>query len=86
MKQLLVVFLLFTSTLVSSQDTVRIKHTSFTTVFDKQKKYPVLVEWLITKKMVDCKTPLKRKDNFKPDPKLPNETDISEDYVGSGFD
>ena len=86
MKQLLVVFLLFTSTLVSSQDTVRIKHTSFTTVFDKQKKYPVLVEWLITKKMVDCETPLKRKDNFKPDPKLPNETDISEDYVGSGFD
>ena len=36
--------------------------------------------------MVSCETPLKRKDNFKPDPKLPRETDISEDYVGSGFD
>lgn len=69
-----------------SQDTVRINHTNFTTVFSKTKKYPVLVEWWVTKKMVDCPTPLKRKDNFKPDPKLLNETNISKDYVGSGFD
>ena len=69
-----------------SQDTVRINHTNFTTVFSKTKKYPILVEWWVTKKMIDCPTPLKRKDNFKPDPKLPNETDISKDYVGSGFD
>jgi endonuclease G, mitochondrial len=70
----------------NAQDTVRIKHTNYTTVFSKSKKYPVLVEWWVTKKMVDCPTPLKRKDNFKPDPKLVVDTDISKDYVGSGFD
>ena len=36
--------------------------------------------------MVNCSTPLKRKDNFKPDPKLPEETDIGKDYVNSGLD
>lgn len=70
----------------AQKDTVRIKHTNYTTVFSKSKKYPVLVEWWVTKKMVDCPTPLKRKDNFKPDPKLVVDTDISKDYVGSGFD
>lgn len=80
------IIFLFSGLIGFSQDTVRIKHNTFTTVFDKQKKYPVLVEWLVTKQMVSCETPLKRKDSFKPDPKLPRETDISEDYVGSGFD
>lgn len=80
-------FLLFLISLtVNSQDTIRIKHTNYETVFSKSKRYPVLVEWWVTKKMVDCPTPLKRKDNFKPDPKLPKETDLAKDYVGSGFD
>jgi endonuclease G len=69
-----------------SQDTIRLKHTNYTTVFSKLKKYPVMVEWWLTKSMVTCATPLKRKDNFKPDPQLPNETDIADDYVGSGTD
>jgi endonuclease G len=45
-----------------------------------------VVEWWVTKNMVTCPTPLKRKDNFKPDPKLFQYTDLSKDYVGSGFD
>jgi endonuclease G len=69
-----------------SQDTVRIIHQNYTTVFSKSKKYPVLVEWWITKDEVGCRTPLKRKDTFKPDPKLPLETDLSSDYLKSGFD
>ena len=69
-----------------SQDTIRLKHTNYTTVFSKLKKYPVIVEWWLTKSMVTCAAPLKRKDNFKPDPQLPNETDIAADYVGSGTD
>ena len=77
---------ILTSLLSFSQDTIRIKHTNYTTVFSKTKHYPVLVEWWLTKSMVDCPTPLKRKDNFKPDPKLPKETDIVKDYVGSGTD
>ena len=68
------------------QDTIRIKHANFETVFSKSKKYPVLVEWWVTKKMVTCSTPLKRKDNFKPDPKLPSETDLANDYANSGYD
>jgi endonuclease G len=77
---------ILTSLLSFSQDTIRIKHTNYTTVFSKTKHYPVLVEWWATKSMVSCPTPLKRKDNFKPDPKLPKETDIAKDYVGSGTD
>ena len=45
-----------------------------------------MVQWVVTKKMVTCGTPLKRKDNFKPDPKLLEFTDLADDYVGSGFD
>lgn len=85
MKNILLFLVLFTN-VCFSQDTMRIKHTNFETVFSKSKKYPVLVEWWVTRKMVDCTSPLKRKDNFKPDPKLPKETDIAKDYVGSGFD
>ena len=78
--------LLLISITTFSQDTVRIKHINYTTVFSKSKRYPVLVEWWLTKSMVSCLTPLKRKDNFKPDPQLPKETDIASDYVGSGTD
>lgn len=79
-------FLIFCSNVVFGQDTIRIKHTNYETVFSKSKKYPVLVEWWVTKNMVTCLTPLKRKDNFKPDPKLMEHTDLLKDYVGSGFD
>ena len=69
-----------------AQDLVTIKHTNYTTTFSKSKMYPVEVEWWITKAKVGCPTPLARKDNFKPDPQLPAETDLSKDYVGSGTD
>jgi endonuclease G len=45
-----------------------------------------MVEWWVTKAMVSCPTPLKRKDNFKPDPLLPQHTNLAADYVGSGYD
>ena len=69
-----------------SQDTVRLHHTNYTTVFSKSKRYPVLVEWWITKAKIACEKPLARKDNFKPDPLLVQETNIAADYVGSGTD
>jgi endonuclease G len=69
-----------------SQDTVRIKHINYTTVYSKSLKYPVLVEWFVTKAKVGCPTPLARKDNFRPDPQLVAETSIAADYVGSGTD
>jgi len=70
----------------NAQDVVVIKHTNYTTHYSKSKMYPVMVEWWLTKSMITCPTPLKRKDNFKPDPKLVKETDIVKDYVGSGTD
>lgn len=85
MKYFLILTLFFAN-FCFSQDTVRLIHTNYTSVFSKSKKYPVLVQWVVTNKMVTCSTPLKRKDNFKPDPKLPNETDLISDYVGSGLD
>ena len=74
------------SILTFAQDVVVIKHTNYTTHFSKSKKYPVMVEWWETRSKVGCATPLPRKDNFKPDPQLPIETDLSSDYVGSGLD
>ena len=69
-----------------AQDVVVLKHTNYTSHYSKSKKYPVMVEWWITKAKVSCPTPLARKDNFKPDPKLPSETDLLNDYKGSGTD
>jgi len=87
MKKIILLFSLILFYFLSfSQDTIRLKHTNYISVFSKSKRYPVLVEWWLTKSMVTCTTPLKRKDNFKPDPQLPVETDIAKDYVGSGTD
>lgn len=86
MKQLLLLLLVVFCFAAKAQDTVRIKHTNYTTVFSKSKHYPVLVEWWATKAKVECENPLARKDNFQPDPKLPTETDLKADYVGSGTD
>ena len=68
------------------EDLVLLKHTNYTSTFSISKKYPMMVEWWVTKAMVSCPNPLKRKDNFKPDPLLPQHTNIASDYVGSGYD
>ena len=83
---LLIIILAFFAIGGKAQDLVTIKHTNYTTTFSKSKYYPVLVEWWITKAKVGCPTPLARKDNFKPDPQLPNETNLGDDYKGSGTD
>jgi len=78
--------LLFVTIFASAQDVVVLKHTNYTSHFSKSKKYPVMVEWWVTRAKVGCATPMARKDNFKPDPLLPNETNLLEDYKGSGTD
>ena len=80
---ILVLFVAFVS---FGQDIVILKHQNYTSHFSKSKKYPVMVQWETTSTMIGCPTPLKRKDNFKPDPQLPNETNIGADYVKSGYD
>jgi len=87
MKKIFLTFITLLIVIVTfSQDIVVIKHTNYTTHFSKSKKYPVEVEWWITKAKVGCPTPLARKDNFKPDPQLLAETNLAADYVGSGTD
>jgi endonuclease G len=85
-KLLFILSLSLMSFIALSQDVVVIKHTNYTTHFSKSKKYPVMVQWETTSAMVTCPTPLKRRDNFKPDPQLPTETNIGADYVKSGYD
>ena len=82
---LLVSSILFTVVLFA-QDVVVLKHTNYTSHYSKSKKYPVMVEWWVTRAKVGCPTPMARKDNFKPDPLLPKETNLGADYVGSGTD
>jgi len=82
----IVMVLWLSVTSLIAQDLVTIKHTNYTTTFSKSKKYPVEVEWWITKAKIACTKPLARKDNFKPDPQLVAETNIAADYVGSGTD
>lgn len=77
---------LFLSGSLKAQDTVRLVHKEYITVFSKSKKYPVLVEWWLTKQKVSCTNPIPRKDQFIPDPFLAAETDLTKDYTGSGFD
>jgi endonuclease G len=82
--------LLFLLLLVSfgtlAQDISILKHTNYTSHFSISKRYPVIVEYYLTKAMVTCPVPLKRKDAFKPDPLLPAATNTLKDYVGSGTD
>jgi endonuclease G len=82
---LLISSILFTIVLFG-QDVVVLKHTNYTSHYSKSKKYPVMVEWWVTRAKVGCPTPMARKDNFKPDPLLPKETNLGADYVGSGTD
>ena len=84
MKKLLLLLLVSFGTL--AQDISILKHTNYTSHFSISKRYPVIVEYYLTKNMVTCPTPLKRKDAFKPDPLLPDKTNIVKDYVGSGTD
>jgi endonuclease G len=85
-KFLLLITLLGIGVTLKAQDVVVLKHTNYVTHFSKSKKYPVMVEWWETRAKIGCSTPLARKDNFKPDPQLPNETNIGQDYVNSGYD
>jgi endonuclease G len=84
--KLLLIFVILITFKLSAQDVVVLKHTNFTSHYSKSKKYPVMVEWWETTQKIACSKPLPRVDRFRPDPKLPNETDLRKDYLKSGFD
>jgi endonuclease G len=86
MKNLFLCLFILSLSFVNAQDTIRIKHTNYTTVYSKTLRYPILVEWWETKAKVECANKLPRKDKFAPDPLLPKYTNLGPDYVGAGFD
>ena len=71
--------------LFQSQDTVRLKHRNYTSVFSKSLLYPVIDFWWVTRIKTSAKH-LPRKDQFQKDPLLPMYTDLGNDYKSSGYD
>lgn len=83
-KLLLSIFVICSS--AKAQDTVTLYHKAYSTTFDKNKCYPIKVEWWVTKNSLICESKVKRGDKFVPDPKISKETDLQVDYTNSGFD
>lgn len=84
MKFLLVLLFLFLEQ--PKSDIVVIKHDHYISHFDKTHKYPIMVEWWVTKAKVLCNQPIPRKDKFQPDPLLPTHTNLASSYLKSGYD
>ena len=69
-----------------TSDTITIQHKYYSSTFDRTRHYPVVVKYWLTKKLYSCKTKIKRTNKFTPDPKLPTETNLKNDYRRSGYD
>ncbi|MBL7893617.1 MAG: DNA/RNA non-specific endonuclease [Bacteroidia bacterium] len=80
-----IIFILILNS-IKSQDTVVLHHKYYTSTFIKSKHIPLLVEYTLTKEMLSCTKKIKRKNNFAPDPDLPEATNIDKDYKRSGYD
>ena len=78
--------LLFTS-FVKEPSPIKLEHKGYTAYYSKTLHYSLKVEWWDTKARLECPTTkVARKDQFAPDPLLPTDTDLMDDYVGSGTD
>jgi endonuclease G len=86
MKKITTILFLFLLNNALAQDLIVVKNKAYTTTFSKSKHYPVLVEWWVTKPMVQCKTKNQRTDIFSSDPKLKKWTNLSQFYKNSGYD
>jgi endonuclease G len=84
-KSIFLLFILF-SAISKGQDTVVLHHTYYTSTFIKSKHIPLLVEYTLTKEMVNCSEKIKRKNHFSPDPLLHEATNLTVDYKGSHYD
>jgi endonuclease G, mitochondrial len=67
-------------------DTITIHHKYYSTTFSKSKRFPVVVKYWLTKSMLDCEHRYKRSNKFKPDPLIPEYTNLDKDYKKSGYD
>ena len=83
MNKILILLLLSFSCL---SQIVTINHHYYTTMFDQQANYPVMVDWWLTRSMLTCSSKIHRKDTFVPDPLDLKGTDLATFYLGSGYD
>ena len=85
---MLVFVVIFFSGMTYSQtnDTITIHHKYYTTTFSKSKRFPVVIKYWLTRSMLDCEQRFKRPKRFKPDPLLPQFTNLEKDYKHSGYD
>ncbi len=68
------------------EDTVTIKHKYYSTTFSKSKHIPMVIKYWLTREMLSCKKRIKRTNRFRPDPLLPDYTNLGRDYRKSGYD
>jgi DNA/RNA endonuclease G (NUC1) len=77
---------LFSQNKLEESDTITIYHKYYSTTFSKSKHFPVVVKYWLTRSMLDCGHRYKRSNKFKPDPLIPEFTNIDKDYTKSGYD
>jgi endonuclease G, mitochondrial len=73
-------------TLCQTIDTLTIYHKYYSSTFSKSKHLPVVVKYWLIRSMLDCEHRYKRPNKFKPDPLIPEFTNIAKDYRKSGYD
>jgi endonuclease G len=67
-------------------DTITIHHKNYSTTFSRSKLFPVIVKYWLTRSFLDCEQRFKRPKKFKPDPLIPEFTNLNKDYKNSGYD
>ena len=84
----LLLFLCLSSGIITygQHDIEVLKYKYYTSYFSTTEHIPVIIEYTLTKKMITCKTLLKRTNKFAPDPAHQDLTDLEKDYKGSGYD
>lgn len=82
---LVIITLLFGS--FKKDPIVKLTHTGYIAYYNTDLRYSVNIEWWDTRARLVCpESKVPRKDAFAPDPLLAAETDLMDDYKGSGFD
>ena len=82
---LVIITLLFGS--FKKDPIVKLTHTGYIAYYNTDLHYSVNIEWWDTRARLVCpESKVPRKDAFAPDPLLAAETDLMDDYKGSGFD
>lgn len=61
------------------KDTITLVHVGYKTLWSSTLDYPLMVQWIDTKERIVCKQ-IPRKDDFKPDPLIPKDSDIQKEY------